>query len=107
MLIQMGSPEDEYPMVSGFLGELRDLWRRQHVSWRTVVTRQVFNRFFNQMTLQYSNIYIRKLGASPVELGAVNSASGLGTALISRALRYHCFKFVVWLVSGGPVVQPG
>ena len=88
MLKQMGSPEDEYRMVRGFLGELRDLWRRQHVSWRTVVTRQIFNRFFNQMTLQYSNIYRRERGASPVELGAVNSASGLGTALISLPLGY-------------------
>jgi len=40
------------------------------------------------MTMQYSNIYIRELGASPVELGAVNSASGLGSALISLPLGY-------------------
>ena len=38
--------------------------------------------------MQYSNIYIRELGASPVELGAVNSASGLGSTLISLPLGY-------------------
>ena len=38
--------------------------------------------------MQYSNIYIRELGASPVELGAVNSASGIGSALISLPLGY-------------------
>ena len=38
------------------------------------------------MTRQYSSIYIRELGASPVELGAVNSASGLGSTLVSLPL---------------------
>ncbi len=75
-------------MVVSFIRELRDVWRRQSLNWRTVVKRQIFNRFFNQMTMQYSNIYIRELGASPVELGAVNSASGLGSALISLPLGY-------------------
>jgi DHA1 family tetracycline resistance protein-like MFS transporter len=75
-------------MVISFLRGLREVWRRQHLNWRTVVTRQVFNRFFNQLTMQYNNIYIRGLGASPVELGAVNSASGLGSTLISLPLGY-------------------
>ena len=75
-------------MVVSFLRELREVWRRQHMNWRTVVTRQVFNRFFNQLTMQYSNIFIRGLGASALELGAVNSASGLGSTLISLPLGY-------------------
>ena len=75
-------------MVFNFLRDLGAVWRRQQRNWRTVVVRQVFNRFFNQLTLQYSNIYIRELGASPVELGAVNSASGLGSTLISLPLGY-------------------
>jgi len=52
------------------------------------VIRQVFKRFFSQMTLQYSNIYIMELGASPMELGAVNSASGLGSSIVSLPLGY-------------------
>jgi len=75
-------------MAVSFFRELREVWSRQNLNWRTVVKRQIFNRFFNQMTMQYSNIYIRELGASPVELGAVNSASGLGSALISLPLGY-------------------
>lgn len=75
-------------MAVSFLRGLRDVWRRQTRNWRTVVTRQVFNRFFNQLTLQYSNIYIRELGASPVELGAVNSASGIGSTLIALPLGF-------------------
>ena len=82
-------------MAVGFLRELRDVWRRQHLNWRTVVTRQVFNRFFNQLTMQYNNIYIRGLGASPVELGAVNSASGLGSTLISLPLGYFQDRYSV------------
>lgn len=73
-------------MAVEFLGELVAVWRRQKRNWRTVVIRQVFNRFFNELTMQYSNIYIRELGASPVELGTVNSASGLGSTIISMPL---------------------
>jgi MFS family permease len=75
-------------MPLNFFRELRKVWKRQNISWRTVVIRQVFNRFFSQMTLQYSNIYIRQLGATPMELGAVNSASGLGSTVISLPLGY-------------------
>ena len=45
-------------MVISFIRELRDVWKRQSLNWRTVVKRQTFNRFFNAMTMQYSNIYI-------------------------------------------------
>jgi len=73
-------------LVLSFIRELKQVWNRQQENWKTVVTRQIFNRFFNQMTAQYSNIYLRSLGASPVELGAVNSASGIGSTLISLPL---------------------
>ena len=82
-------------MVVSFIRELRAVWRRQHLNWRTVVTRAVFNRFFNQMITQYSNIYIRALGASPIELGAVNSASGLGTTMVSLPLGYMHDRYSV------------
>lgn len=65
-----------------------------------MVIRQIFNRFFNQLTVQYSSIYIQFLGASPVELGAVNSASSLASAFISLPLgwmrdRYSIRKIYV------------
>jgi len=82
-------------MALSFFRELREVWSRQSLNWRTVVKRQIFNRFFNQMTMQYSNIYIRELGASPVELGAVNSASGLGSALISLPLGYFQDRYSI------------
>jgi len=82
-------------MAASFFRELRDVWRRQNLNWRTVVTRQVFNRFIRQLTLQYSNIFIRDLGASAMELGAVNSASGLGSTLISLPLGYFQDRYSI------------
>ena len=82
-------------MAVSFIRELRDVWRRQNLNWRTVVTRQVFNRFFNQLTMQYSNIFIRGMGASALELGAVNSASGLGSTLISLPLGYFQDRYSI------------
>jgi len=73
-------------MVGAFVAELREVWARQKKNWKTVVTRQIFNRFFNELTLQYANIYITLLGASPVQLGVVNSAWGLAQSLISLPL---------------------
>lgn len=73
-------------MAAAFIRELGTVWRRQKRNWRTVVTRQIFNRFFNELTLQYANIYITLLGASPVQLGAVNSVMGVAQALISIPL---------------------
>ena len=73
-------------MVTRFLKELKEVWFRQKKNWRTVVTRQIFNRFFNELTLQYANIYITLLGASPVQLGAVNSAWGISQSIISIPL---------------------
>jgi MFS family permease len=91
-------------MAVSFIRELRDVWRRQNLNWRTVVTRQVFNRFFNELTLQYANIYITLLGASPVQLGAVNSVMGFAQAVISIPLgvlrdRFNIRKIYLFGVS--------
>ena len=73
-------------MAAAFIRELKQVWTRQKKNWRTVVTRQIFNRFFNELTLQYANIYITLLGASPIQLGAVNSAWGVSQSIISIPL---------------------
>ncbi|MBD3204734.1 MFS transporter [Candidatus Bathyarchaeota archaeon] len=91
-------------MSGGFLAELREVWNRQKKNWRTVVTRQIFNRFFNELTLNYLEIYITLLGAGKVQLGAVKSASGLAQAIISPPLgiirdRYNIRK--IYLIGVG------
>jgi MFS family permease len=82
-------------LASKHLSELKSIWKRQQLNWKTVVVRQVFNRFFNEMTLQYTHIYIRELGASPVELGTVNSVSGISGTLVSLPLGYIQDRFSV------------
>jgi MFS family permease len=89
------------------LKELNKVWLRQKKNWRIVVTRQIFNRFFNEITQQYANIYIALLGASPTQLGAINSASGIAWVLISLPLgiirdRYNLRK--IYLIGVGMLV---
>jgi len=88
-------------LVISFLKELKTVWKRQQRNWKTVVIRQVFNRFFNELTLQYSNIYITLLGASPIQLGAVNSALGIAQSIIAIPLgvirdRYNLRKIYLF-----------
>jgi MFS family permease len=63
--------------------EIVSFWKRQKKNWRTVVTRRIFNRFFNQLTLDYTNIYARELGASPLQLGTLNSLAGLANTALA------------------------
>ena len=63
--------------------ELENVWKRQQNNWKIIVWRQVFNRFFNEFTISYQNIFIRQLGASPVTLGLVNSFAPIMNTVIS------------------------
>lgn len=63
--------------------EIVSFWGRQKRNWKIVVTRMVFNRFFNQLTMDYANIYVTELGATPVQLGEVNGFAGLASTLIA------------------------
>jgi MFS family permease len=72
---------------------LVSFWQQQKKNWRTVVVRRIFNRFFNRLTLDYTNIYVRELGASPVELGAVNSISGIGSTLLAMPIGFLHDKY--------------
>jgi MFS family permease len=80
-------------MVNHFIKELSDVWKRQTKNWKTVVSRQIFNRFFNELTIQYANIYIILLGASPLQLGTVNSALGIARSIISIPLGFIQDKY--------------
>jgi len=51
-----------------------------------VVTWMVVNRFLRRFVEQYASIYVRLLGASPVQLGAAQSTAGLAGTLISLPL---------------------
>lgn len=55
-------------------------WMRQTRNWRVISARSMFSRFFQRLTVPYDSIYVRQLGADPVQLGIVNSfAHVMGT----------------------------
>ncbi len=64
------------------------VWRRQKRAWHVVVTWMVVNRFLRRLVEQYASIFIRLLGASPVQLGAAQSAMGFAGILISLPLGF-------------------
>ena len=66
-----------------FFLNLIAVWKRQKRNWKIIAMRQWFSRIFQQLTVQYNSIYIRALGATPIELGMVNSASGVAGMIIS------------------------
>lgn len=72
-----------------------DVWKRQKRNWKIIAIRQVFNRFFNEIVRSYSNIYITLLGASPVDLGIVNSFTGISNALISVPLGWFQDRYSI------------
>ncbi len=56
---------------------------RQKPSYRVTVTRAAFSSFLAGLTTQYDSIYALTLGASPVQLGALNSVKGGVSAVMS------------------------
>jgi len=65
------------------LKNIKSFWKRQRKNWRIVVIRAVFHRILFRLTGNYRNIYIRGLGATPSQLGSVNSVLGLARTVIS------------------------
>ncbi len=84
--------------MSVVVQRLVSFWKRQRKSWRVVVTRAIFNRFFIRLTMDYASIYVRELGATPLQLGALNSVTHIANTIISSPLgwiqdRYSLKKF--------------
>jgi len=70
------------------------------MGWKIVVIRAIFNRFFTRMTFDYGNIYIRALGATPLQLGILNSVTHLTSTILASPLgwiqdRYSLKKFFI------------
>ena len=68
-------------------------WRRQRKSWRVVVTRTRISRFFIRLTMDYANIYVRALGATPLQLGSLNSVTPLASTIVSGPLGWIQDRF--------------
>ncbi len=64
-------------------GRARQFVRRQKPNYRVTVTRAASSSFLVGLTSQYDSIYAIALGASPIQLGALNSVKGGASAAIS------------------------
>ena len=65
------------------LGKARQFIRRQKPNYRITVTRAALSSFLAGLTSQYDSIYAVALGASPIQLGALNSIKGGASAVMS------------------------
>jgi MFS family permease len=80
-------------MVEKISEGIISFWKRQKISWRIVVIRAIFTRFLNNLTLDYNNIYIRALGASPIQLGTLTSITHLTNTIVSSPLGWIQDKY--------------
>jgi MFS family permease len=62
------------------------IWKRQKRNWKIVSLRSIFHKFLQNLTIGYDSLYINQLGASPVQLGFINSIAHIGGTLISAPL---------------------
>ena len=64
-------------------GRARQFVLRQKPNYRVTVTRAALSSFLAGLTAQYNSIYAVALGASPIQLGALNSVKGGVSAIMS------------------------
>ena len=76
--------------IGGLLSRARQFVLRQKPNYRVTVTRAAFSSFLVGLTSQYNSIYAVALGATPIQLGALNSVKGAVSAVMS--------PLVGWLV---------
>ncbi len=65
------------------MGELGSFFARQARNYKLVLLKKSGFSAFNYLTFDYTNIYIRELGASFIQLGLIGSVGGLVNAVIA------------------------
>jgi len=65
------------------LGKASQFIRRQKPNYRITVTRAALSSFLVGLTSQYESIYAVALGASPIQLGALNSVKWSASSVMS------------------------
>ena len=82
-------------VIGRALGRARQFVLRQKPNYRITVTRAALSSFLAGLTAQYNSIYAVALGASPVQLGALNSIKGGASALMSLPTGWLVDRFGV------------
>ena len=96
--------------VTNVFEEIVSLWKRQRRNWKTIVIWNIFNRIFQRLTMDYSGIYVLKLGASPFQLGLLNGAAGLTNSIASAPMGWlqdkHSLRKIFLIGVGIMVIAP-
>ena len=74
-------------------GRVRQFLLRQKPNYRITMTRAAFSSFLVGLTTQYDSIFAMALGASPVQLGALNSIKGGASAVMSAPAGWLADRF--------------
>jgi MFS family permease len=85
------------------LKDLRGFFSKQARNFQMILIKKTSFAFFNKLTQDYVNIYIRLLGADFVQLGLVGSISGLVNAVIAYPFgslidRYSSRKILLFTI---------
>ncbi len=89
--------------------DLRNFFSKQAKNFQLILTKKTGFSFFNKLTQDYINIYIRLLGANFVQLGLVGSISGLVNAIIAYPFgslidRYSSRKILLLTITAQALV---
>jgi len=77
------------------LGRGIDFVRRQHRALKVNIAKNLVANFSMGLTQQYQSIYVRDLGAGPMELGYINSVGGFSSTLITLPAGWLADRFGV------------
>ncbi|MBN1682002.1 MFS transporter [Candidatus Bathyarchaeota archaeon] len=65
------------------IDEAFSFWRNQSVNFKLMLFRNAILTLFNNLTAQYTSIYIRKLGATPQDISYLESAASFVTMILA------------------------
>ena len=94
-------------MVSDVIKRGLAFIRRQQRPFKVNMIRASTNTFLQQLTTQYRSVYILRLGATPLQLGLINSIGGIVATAISPLtgwLADRCGIRKMFLISTPPMV---
>lgn len=72
--------------------KLTEFVKRQQKPFKVNMARASAGAFLNNLTRQYRSIYVLRLGATPLQLGLVNSIGGIGGTIISPPIGWLADK---------------
>jgi len=69
--------------MMGYFDSFKGFWRRQSKNFKVLLTRDIINSLFGQLTGPYTTIFMNKLGAGAVEIGFLTSINSFVTMSLS------------------------